>query len=204
MLSGLNLYKTVAIVVFLVIGLFVSDFRAKNVTELIRQPFLGIMKSFYYIGPLSYTYFLFTAENLGILDFFGLILMILGTIIVIFAKNQLGQHHSWAGYSRTDRDTYVDSGIYAYIRHPLYLEIIIAVCGSGFVVFQRASRSWTLFSVYIISFIFVFTFILYSSYKETEFLKAKLGEPFIRYTQRVPALIPRLWGKESEKNQDGD
>lgn len=61
-------------------------------------------------------------DYLSYLDFLALVLTFLGTVIVVKSKLDLGICHTWAGYCKQPSELEV-SGIYAYIRHPLYTGI---------------------------------------------------------------------------------
>ena len=128
--------------------------------------------------------------------------MVFGTIIVIFAKSKLGKNHSWTGYSATNITNFTTTGIYNYIRHPLYLGIIIAVFGTALVVFPRYDVNLTIFIIYIIGMIFTFTFIFISSKKETEFLTEKFGKEFIDYVERVPSFFPKIFSSKAKTDKN--
>jgi protein-S-isoprenylcysteine O-methyltransferase Ste14 len=186
----LLIFKTVTVLLFVVFAWFISDVRNKNAKPIIKQPWLSVMRICYPISPLCFIYFLITTRDIFILDYFALIIMVLGTAIVIAAKTKLGKNHSWTGYSTTNVSEFTKTGIYRFIRHPLYLGIIIAVTGTALVVFQRYFRNILVFLIYLIGMIFTFVFIFVSSKKETEFLKEKFGEDFINYVNQVPSFFP--------------
>jgi len=183
-------YKLIVILIFVVFMFFISDFRNKRTKPLIRQPWLGIMRVGYPIAPLSFSIFLITAEELFALDYVALSLIIIGTLVVIISKMALGKSHSWVGFSSLEIDDFCNTGIYSWIRHPLYVGIITAVLGTAFFVIPRGLEKPYLFIVYLIGTLFTFTFIANSSVKETEYLTEKFCEEYSNYQNQVSAFFP--------------
>lgn len=188
----LELFKLVTTSVFIVFGILISDVRNKKTKPLIKQPWISIMRITYPLSPICFLYFLWKLNRISIIDVLALAIMVLGTIIVFFAKRELGVNHSWTGYSTTNITNFIRTGIYEYVRHPLYLGIIIAVAGTGIFVLQRISTNYLVFCIYIVGMIFTIVFINISSTKETKYLEEKFGDEFIEYVEQVPALFPRL------------
>lgn len=155
-----------------------------------------MMRIAYQIAPFCYLYFLFKVMETSLCDYAALLLMIIGTIIVIIAKLELGKNHSWAGYFANETSEFVTTGIYSFVRHPLYLGIVIAVTGTIFVVLPRLYLNMVLFLFYLVGMICSFVFMFISSLKETEFLLNKFGEPFKQYIDQVPAYFPNLFRRK--------
>ena len=82
--------------------------------------------------------------------------------------------------------TLLQTGVFAHVRHPLYLSILLAYLALFFLTFS------------LISFIiWLFIFILYNkmaSYEEKD-LEKIFGEEYVRYRKNVPKWIPRLLAK---------
>lgn len=191
-----TIFRTLSIILFIVFLLFVSDVRNKKTKPIIRQPWLTMMRIAYPIAPFCYLYFLFKVMETSLCDYAALLLMIIGTIIVIIAKLELGKNHSWAGYFANETSEFVTTGIYSFVRHPLYLGIVIAVTGTIFVVLPRLYLNMVLFLFYLVGMICSFVFMFISSLKETEFLLNKFGEPFKQYIDQVPAYFPNLFRRK--------
>jgi protein-S-isoprenylcysteine O-methyltransferase Ste14 len=78
--------------------------------------------------------------------------------------------------------TLVTSGLYRYVRHPLY------TAGAAFI-WLTPVMTTTLLAVYA-----ALTAYLYlGTFHEEARLRAEFGEAYAEYQKRVPRLIPRLW-----------
>jgi len=78
----------------------------------------------------------------------------------------------------------VDSGVYAWVRHPLYLGILL-FC----LVFILISISLVSIAIWIAFFVF---FDRMATYEEKSLIEI-LGEPYIAYQRRVSKWLPKVW-----------
>lgn len=101
----------------------------------------------------------------------GAIVALLGLIVRAYAAGCLDKNRSLAA-----------SGPYAYTRNPLYLGSSIMGCG-----FALAGRSWPLGLGFIGLLVAVYWPVMR---REAEFLHQQFGEPYVRYAQAVPFLLP--------------
>lgn len=111
----------------------------------------------------------------------------MGTFTVAKAKLDLGVCHTWTGYCKDSSSLKVD-GIYAYIRHPLYTGIYLFIIGGLMTVITHAP--WYLTTVALIMIVFVMTFLVFSSSKETAYLREQLGKEFKNYQEQVHPFLP--------------
>jgi protein-S-isoprenylcysteine O-methyltransferase Ste14 len=81
-----------------------------------------LFKLSYFILVTIFAYTIVTIDYLTSFDFVALALTFLGTVIIVEAKLDLGICHTWVGYCKQSSKLEV-SGIYAYMRHPLYLGV---------------------------------------------------------------------------------
>jgi protein-S-isoprenylcysteine O-methyltransferase Ste14 len=89
-------------------------------------------------------------------------------------------------YRARQEDRLVTDGLYAYVRHPQYLGLFIALFGEGVV-------HWpTVFSAGLFPVIVVVYYLL--ARKEENAVLAKFGDEYRAYLRRVPMFIPR-WGQ---------
>ncbi len=192
------IFKAIAFLVLFIFVYFISDVNKIDSRPLIKEPWLTLMRMLFPIPPIAYFYYLYKMDEVTWLDIIALMIMISGVIIIGFSKKKLGKRHSWAGYYKQNIDSFVKSGIYKYIRHPLYTGIYVAVTGSMIVVFQRMDIKKLIFWAYLLVNIAVYVFIFLSSQKETIALKERFGEEFTQYEREVPAFIPRLFPSKEE------
>ena len=182
------IFKLVQFVLMGVFVVFISDFRKKNgMVPLVNKKVTKLLK-FSYFGPLiicSYT--IAIMEYLSYLDFVALALTFLGAIVVAKSKLDLGICHTWAGYCKRSSELEV-SGIYAYIRHPLYTGIHLFSVGQ--LITLAVHAQWYLTLVAVIMGLLMISFLTIVASKETDYLTKNLGEHFIRYKEQVHPFLP--------------
>jgi len=89
-----------------------------------------------------------------------------------------------------DQSKLIDSGVYLWVRHPMYLGTLVFCLGFFFYSFSLLS-----FGVWI------GFFILYdkmATYEEKDLIRI-IGEKYVDYQKRVPKWVPRLWGHGEPK-----
>lgn len=99
-------------------------------------------------------------------------------------------------YRACKEDRLVTDGLYAYVRHPQYTGLFVALFGEGVV-------HWpTLFSVGLFPVIvLVYTWL---AYREEEQLIARFGDVYRTYRRQVPMFMPRWgqWRRLADASQD--
>jgi protein-S-isoprenylcysteine O-methyltransferase Ste14 len=113
----------------------------------------------------------------------GLLLCSIGVAVRVSALKALGEYFS-AYVTLQPNHRLVQHGIYATIRHPLYLSLILAPTGIALVF-----ASWLALPILILSLIFVFERIRL----EEHLLAAHFGSEFEDYRRRTRKLIPSLF-----------
>lgn len=83
-------------------------------------------------------------------------------------------------------DRLVTSGLYAYVRHPQYTGLFIALFGEG-VVHWPTLFSVALFPVIVMIYVWL-------AYREEQQVIARFGDTYREYQRQVPMFIPR-WGQ---------
>jgi protein-S-isoprenylcysteine O-methyltransferase Ste14 len=78
----------------------------------------------------------------------------------------------------------VETGLYARVRHPRYLGMMLNYLGAALL--TGATRLGALVAV------FIGLAVLVTELEERELL-SRLGEPYADYRRRVPRLLPRFW-----------
>lgn len=103
-------------------------------------------------------------------------------------------------------DTLNTTGIYSIVRHPLYVGNLLMWLGPA----MLTGHLW-----FIISFcLFYWVYYERIMYAEEQFLRKKFGEKYIKWSENVPAFIPKLknfkkpdlpfsWRKVLKKEKNG-
>ena len=123
---------------------------------------------------------------------FHLILLIAGTALyfpslalLLWARLVLGKMYfvstSFGAQLYADHKL-VTHGPYAYIRHPMYVSLVIAALGSLMLYHTWTTLAYALFA----------PFVLLRARREEMALSVELGEEWQAYCRRVPAFLPKF------------
>jgi len=111
-------------------------------------------------------------------------MIILGIIIRILGKRDLGKQFSWK-VKIVKRHKLVTTGIYKHIRHPLYFGLFISWLGFAFVM---RSLQGILAAIFLL-----LPSLYYRIYVEEKALLEKFGKQYAEYKKRTIGLIPFLY-----------
>jgi len=115
----------------------------------------------------------------------GYFLVIFGFVVSVVALNRLG--NNWTGmmgYRIKKGQILVKDGIYSWVRHPIYLGLLLEVTGYELIV-----NSWLVVPIFVL----VFLYIKRHIQKEDELLKQKYGKEFEEHRNKVVTLIPFVY-----------
>lgn len=121
----------------------------------------------------------------------GVLLYFPGLALVLWGRLTLAQMYNVS--SSFGAQLYVDQqlvmhGPFAYVRHPMYLCILLVGWG-GLLLY----RTWTFVFV-----LFHFPALLLRARREEQALAAEFGEQWTTYSRRVPAWLP--WLRQNKRN----
>lgn len=111
----------------------------------------------------------------------GVVLCALGIGLAIWARAYLGRNWGMP-MSRKEQPDLVTTGPYAYVRHPIYTGIILAMLGSAI--------GETLF--WLIPLVFGSAYFIYSAKAEEKNMVLEFPGQYPAYQQRTKMLIPFL------------
>lgn len=123
----------------------------------------------------------FTAGPDVLLHGAGIVLCACGVAVAIWARTYLGRN--WGlPMSRKEHPELITGGPYAWVRHPIYTGILLALLGSAI----GDSAFWflplVLFAPYFV----------YSARREEEHLSAQFPDQYAAYRERTCMLLPFL------------
>ena len=147
------------------------------------RSFLLIMLPFYlciYLAPVECLLLGYAFHNALII--LGFTMFAAGLILRILAFLTLGRNFSVA-VKFSDQSRLVESGVYRYIRHPLYLALIL-ISSSGCLVFS-CRFAWALFLVCLGGILL--------RIRREEALLGKQYPGYAEYRRRTRKLIPYLY-----------
>ncbi len=187
---SLIIFKALGLIILFIFVFFVSDFRNKEgMISLVSKKWVLVIKILYAIPVLLYIYVLMMSGNIQISDSIGLLFTLGGTWMVVKAKKDMGQYHTWAGH-KLSTTKMITKGIYSVIRHPLYTGIFVFIFG-GFIIsvnHNPFNLYLTVIAIVIIAFIMVFLVMM--AFQESKSLLEEFGEEYLRYREQVHAFVP--------------
>jgi protein-S-isoprenylcysteine O-methyltransferase Ste14 len=111
------------------------------------------------------------------------VLTVIGCAVAIWARVVLGSN--WSGAPDVKQGhILVQSGPYAFTRHPIYTGFIIAVLGTALAVSRYRA---------MIGFLCVLASILLKIGQEEKLMLQSFPEDYAGYRKRVKALVPWVW-----------
>ena len=114
-----------------------------------------------------------------ILGAIGSVLVLLGVGLAVFARFYLGRNWGMP-MSRKEDPELVTGGPYAFVRHPIYSGIILAILGSAI----GESIYWTLPLVLSAG------YFIYSARREEELMRQQFPEQYPAYMRRTKMIVP--------------
>ena len=113
------------------------------------------------------------------------ILLLMSGAIALFASSSMALGKNWSFQARTRSDhELIRSGPYAYVRHPIYLGMLLFMLA-----WSAALGHWA--NLLLAMPLFVIGTKMRTA-AEDRLLEASFGQDFIAYRNTTPALFPRL------------
>lgn len=118
------------------------------------------------------------------LKYAGMVMASWGVICVVVAFRQIS---GWAflGLKRAESMPMIQDGIHAYVRHPIYLGVLLII--TGFFVFHPTD-------MVLLVLVIILLYIPAGIWHEEKRLLREYGDSYRSYKARVPAIFPfRKW-----------
>ncbi|HYB61344.1 MAG TPA: isoprenylcysteine carboxylmethyltransferase family protein [Methylomirabilota bacterium] len=113
----------------------------------------------------------------------GLVLTIAGVALTVLARVYLGGN--WSGLATVKQDhTLVRTGPYAFVRHPIYLGVLLASVGSVIALGQLRC---------VIGFGLIILGNMLKLPLEERLMSEQFGDLYLQYKRETKALIPFVW-----------
>lgn len=137
----------------------------------------------FFLPPIEYLFLPSVLPRQNWMEIVGLILILLGSALFVWARRTLGKFYS--GHASIVEDQpLVQSGPYRFIRHPAYMGYLLMASGIACGYSSLAGFIATLFLLSPAT--------IYRASVEDKLLSEQFGEMWMEYRQRVPSFIPRL------------
>ena len=97
---------------------------------------IKLLRLTYPLPILAFAWSLFLVENVMALDWVCLVIAVVGTVLVVKGKTDLGAYHTWAGYY-LPYSSRIRRGIFSWLPHPMYAGIIMVILSCSAVYVTR-------------------------------------------------------------------
>jgi protein-S-isoprenylcysteine O-methyltransferase Ste14 len=144
---------------------------------------LGIMVVFF-ISPVEYLYFLTFQLHTLWTETISMGLVILGSILFVWAQRTLGAHYSGHVSVKKEHEL-VQSGPYCIIRHPAYAGYVLMALGLALGYSSVLGFVSTLFILLPAA--------VYRIRVEDRMLAEHFGTQFEKYARKTKRLLPGIW-----------
>jgi protein-S-isoprenylcysteine O-methyltransferase Ste14 len=111
----------------------------------------------------------------------GLLLIAADAVLLTTVEMELGGHRLVGHAELTGRGEMTAKSLYAWVRHPRYLGMILAVFGACLL--GASARLWVAATLWLLVALAAIWF-------EERELRLRFGSAYVAYAQRVPALLP--------------
>jgi protein-S-isoprenylcysteine O-methyltransferase Ste14 len=110
----------------------------------------------------------------------GVVFLVVGWMLAYLANKAITRNWS-PSIEKTEEQRLVKSGVYAIVRHPLYLSGLLILIGTN--IYFGSTWAW-------LGTILILMVTLYRIPKEERQLEIKFGQEYVVYKQQTKAIIP--------------
>jgi protein-S-isoprenylcysteine O-methyltransferase Ste14 len=192
----LILFKIFYLVPFVIFLFFGFDMKRRAQTKHLTRPYLLLLMKFISICLAGVNFIvIYAMQSVLVLDYLSLVLCGLGAFSVTLAKKTLESAgaFSWTGYA-LEQPKLVTTGIYAYVRHPLYLGVYLVEVSALLLVLPRV-EGWfgnhylLVLAVAFCSMGYAMAFNAILATRESRYLMTQFPS-YADYANKVRAFIP--------------
>lgn len=142
------------------------------------------MIAVFYLPPVEYLYFRAILPRGTGMQVAGWILLILGSVLFIWARRALGKYYS-GHVSVVEGQPLVQSGPYRFIRHPAYAGYVFIALG--------ITLGYSSLAGFIVIPSLLIPSVIQRLTVEDKMLAGYFGERFREYAKKTARLIPGIW-----------
>jgi protein-S-isoprenylcysteine O-methyltransferase Ste14 len=177
----------IVFIVFWVLAAFVQKRNARRQTagsRLIQLSIIAlVLVPFFVEGRRVGVLYRHLYPNLLVVQYFGVLLLLLGFGFAVWARFVLGRN--WSGIVTVKEDhTLITRGPYAWVRHPIYTGILLALLGTA----VTLGTILNFIEVPVVACAFWLKL-----RTEEKFMLETFGEQYKAYSRHVTALIPHVF-----------
>jgi protein-S-isoprenylcysteine O-methyltransferase Ste14 len=147
-----------------------------------RLAIIAIVIAMVHYNGIHAASYITAVDPIVALNVLGLLLAALGIALAIWARLYLGRNWGMP-MSVKENPELVTTGPYAYIRHPIYAGILLALLGSSLIV-------WWWSAIFIWSLIY---FLVFAARGEEKLMRNTFPTTYPQYQARTKRLIPFVY-----------
>jgi protein-S-isoprenylcysteine O-methyltransferase Ste14 len=182
------LYQVAQFALLALFAVVISDFRKKkNMEAFGHRGFLVALKLMYLVPLAVYGWSLANLTQIAFYDAIAVALTACGTYLAVRGKIDLGKEHAWTGYRRSGTQV-ITTGIYSWVRNPIYSGIFAFILGACFTTLPRITLPLLIASVATV--VYIVAFLALSARRETAHLTVAFGKEYEEYKQQVHPFLP--------------
>jgi len=144
---------------------------------------LGIVVVFF-ISPVEYLYFATFQPRTVWMESIGIVLVLLGSILFVWARRTLGRYYSGHVSVKKEQEL-AQSGPYRIIRHPAYAGYLFMALG--------LALGYSSLVGFVSTMLILLPATVYRIRVEDRMLAEHFGPQFEEYVQRTKRLLPGIW-----------
>lgn len=181
------LFQMVQGIIIIALLFFVFDIRTRRQQSPKSSVplFLGFFFPFYVLAYLLVLFVL--PKAVTPFDWLALIFTSVGLALVMKARIDLRDYYAWPGFFKENTQI-VRTGVYAYMRHPIYVGVYVFVFGTLLTVIYHAEFKIGL--IVAMAAAALLASITVSARHEEEVLEDRFGEDYLNYKEEVYAGFP--------------
>lgn len=142
------------------------------------------MMTVFYLSPVEYIYLSPRLPRTTWMEYGGMVLFMVGTVLFVWARRTLGANYSGHLSVKVGQQL-VQCGPYHMIRHPAYAGYLLIALGLALGYSSLAGIASTLFAL--------LPCMIYRIHIEDRLLAEHFGKQFDQYRREVKRLIPGIW-----------
>jgi protein-S-isoprenylcysteine O-methyltransferase Ste14 len=182
--------------VLIAFAAFGFDIRKKvGMTPFVNPLYIVLMKLSCVVLVLLYVWSLFGIDTVSAIEWIVLFLTAVGAALVIIAKLQLRDSFSWTGHFLDDTQL-ITSGVYGYVRNPLYTGVFIFELGAftNFLVngVAKSNAPFLFTALGLAALLYAVCFNVTMAVREAEKLQQQFGDAYTKYMHRTGMFWPRM------------
>ncbi|WP_434642189.1 methyltransferase [Klebsiella sp. I138] len=128
---------------------------------------IKLLRLMWLIPILIFGYSLSVVTAISMVEWTCLAIAVIGNVLVIKGKHDLGRRHTWAGYYLPGASA-IRTGIFRWLPHPMYTGIVLVILSCSMIYVARLPAYMS--AIALICCVYIIVFLLIAAYRESKVL----------------------------------